>query len=203
MPHTEKRRFYGPQKLATDQPPKLFLQNNFGSNCNKITKIYGQINGYWSTGLFGNKTMPGSTNKHSRWYLKIKMRGEKRFFSKPRHQKTFDSTSHRYLQLVYSCFIFGPNLIRWLNLISTNRRACIILDNEFYSSYFDLDLCRLWGEIFGSIRFLEGSVLLFGSASYLARVGTSVYAKDWIAQDLPPHSFDHIRLPGLTGTRNH
>jgi hypothetical protein len=43
------------------------------------------------------------------------------------------------------------------------------------------DLCRLSQEIFGNIRFPEGSVLLFGSASYLARVGTGVYAKDWLS----------------------
>jgi hypothetical protein len=43
------------------------------------------------------------------------------------------------------------------------------------------DLCRLSREIFGNIRFPEGSVHLFGSASYLARVGTGLYAKDWIS----------------------
>jgi hypothetical protein len=43
------------------------------------------------------------------------------------------------------------------------------------------DLCRLLVEIFGNIRLPEGSVLMFGSASYLARIGTGVYAKDWLA----------------------
>jgi hypothetical protein len=43
------------------------------------------------------------------------------------------------------------------------------------------DLCRLSREIFGNVRFPEGSVLLFGSASYLARVGTGLYARDWIS----------------------
>jgi hypothetical protein len=43
------------------------------------------------------------------------------------------------------------------------------------------DLCRLSREIFRNTRFPEGSVLLFGSASYLARVGTGLYAKDWIS----------------------
>jgi hypothetical protein len=31
-------------------------------------------------------------------------------------KKAFDSTSHKYLQLVYNFFNFGPNFIRWLNL---------------------------------------------------------------------------------------
>jgi hypothetical protein len=48
-------------------------------------------------------------------------------------RKAFDSTSHDYLQLAYKFFNFGPNFIRWLNLVGTNRRACIILENEYYS----------------------------------------------------------------------
>ncbi len=54
-------------------------------------------------------------------------------------KKAFDSTSHSYLQRVYKFFNFGPNFIRWLNLVATNRRACIILENEVYSQFFDLE----------------------------------------------------------------
>jgi hypothetical protein len=53
-------------------------------------------------------------------------------------KKAFDSTSHKYLQNVYGFFGFGPNFVRWLNLICTNRRACIIPDNGFYIDFFDL-----------------------------------------------------------------
>jgi hypothetical protein len=48
-------------------------------------------------------------------------------------RKAFDSTSHSYLQQAYKFFNFGPNFIRWLNLIGTNRKACIILENGVYS----------------------------------------------------------------------
>ncbi len=48
-------------------------------------------------------------------------------------KKAFDSTSHSYLQEAYTFFNFGPNFIRWLNLIGTNRKACIILDDGTYS----------------------------------------------------------------------
>jgi hypothetical protein len=34
-------------------------------------------------------------------------------------------------------------------------------------------------EIFCDAIFPEGSILLFGSASHLARSGTSLYARDW------------------------
>jgi hypothetical protein len=36
------------------------------------------------------------------------------------------------------------------------------------------DLYKLAKEIFGNIRFPKGSVFLFGSASFLARVGTGM-----------------------------
>ncbi len=61
-------------------------------------------------------------------------------------KKAFDSTSHRYLQLVYKFFNFGPNYIRWLNLIGTNRKACIILDNEINSAYFELERGNAQGD---------------------------------------------------------
>jgi hypothetical protein len=56
-------------------------------------------------------------------------------------KKVFDSTSHEYLQQAYQFFNFGPNFIRWLNLVGTNHRACIILENEYYSEFF---LLRTW-----------------------------------------------------------
>jgi hypothetical protein len=43
------------------------------------------------------------------------------------------------------------------------------------------DLCKLSREMLGNLRLPEGSVLLFGSASFLSRVGTSVYAREWLS----------------------
>ncbi len=42
------------------------------------------------------------------------------------------------------------------------------------------DLFELAREIFENQRVPEGSVFLFGSASYLARVGTGTFAWDWL-----------------------
>ncbi len=39
--------------------------------------------------------------------------------------------------------------------------------------------CSVVHEIFGNTVFPEGSIFLYGSASYLGRVGTSLYARDW------------------------
>ncbi len=68
-------------------------------------------------------------------------------------KKAFDSTSHKYLQLVYNFFNFGPNFIRWLNLLGTNRRACIILDNEISSAFFDLQRGNAQGDTNFSLHF--------------------------------------------------
>jgi hypothetical protein len=43
------------------------------------------------------------------------------------------------------------------------------------------DLFELSREIFENRKVLEGSVFLFGSASYLARVSTGTFAGDWLA----------------------
>ncbi len=41
------------------------------------------------------------------------------------------------------------------------------------------ELFNLSKELFGKIKLPEGSVLLFGSVSFLSRVGTGMYAQDW------------------------
>jgi hypothetical protein len=77
-------------------------------------------------------------------------------------KKAFDSTSHEYLQQAYQFFNFGPNFIRWLNLVGTNRRACIILENEYYSEFFDLERGNAQGDTISPYIFNIGfQILLF------------------------------------------
>jgi hypothetical protein len=77
-------------------------------------------------------------------------------------KKAFDSTAHAYLQQVYKFFNFGPNFIRWLNLVCTNRRACIILENELYSNFFDLERGNAQGDTISPYIFNIGfQILLF------------------------------------------
>jgi hypothetical protein len=61
-------------------------------------------------------------------------------------KKAFDSTSHSYLQEAYKFFNFGPKFIRWLNLVGTNRKACLILGNGTYSDFFDLERGNAQGD---------------------------------------------------------
>jgi hypothetical protein len=42
-----------------------------------------------------------------------------------------------------------------------------------------LELADIAQEMFGSVTFPEGSILMFGSGSHLGRSGTSIYARDW------------------------
>ncbi len=44
-------------------------------------------------------------------------------------RKAFDTISHNFINQAFRFFNFGENFIKWLNLIGTNRRACIILEN--------------------------------------------------------------------------
>jgi hypothetical protein len=42
------------------------------------------------------------------------------------------------------------------------------------------ELINMSVELFGDVRFPEGSAFLYGTASYLSRVGTGIYAKEWL-----------------------
>ncbi len=75
-------------------------------------------------------------------------------------KKAFDSTSHSYLQQVYKFFNFGPNFIRWLNLIGTNRKACVILENGVYSEFFDLERGNAQGDTTSPYIFNMGFQIL-------------------------------------------
>jgi hypothetical protein len=77
-------------------------------------------------------------------------------------KKAFDSTAHSYLQQVYNFFNFRPNFIRWLNLVCTNRQACIILEHEMYSDFFDLEHGNAQGDTISPYIFNIGfQILLF------------------------------------------
>jgi hypothetical protein len=76
----------------------------------------------------------------------LKYRNKQGFILSLDIKKAFDSTSHSYLQEVYKFFNFGPNFIKWLNLIGTNRKACIIMENGIYSEFFDLERGNAQGD---------------------------------------------------------
>jgi hypothetical protein len=100
-------------------------------------------------------------------------------------KKAFDSTSHRYLQLVYRLFNFGPNFIRWLNLISTNRRACKILDNKLYSTFFDLERGNAQGDTVSPYIFNLGFQILLFKINYDLQI-EGIVDHPTVPPDIPP-----------------
>jgi hypothetical protein len=60
--------------------------------------------------------------------------------------KAFDTLSHKFLTKVYQFFNFGPNIISWLTLLGNRREACIALDNNVCSRYFNLGRGRPQGD---------------------------------------------------------
>ncbi len=75
-------------------------------------------------------------------------------------RKAFDTISHDYLLKAYRFFNFGDNIIRWLQVIGTNRRACIILENGMYTKFFDLERGTAQGDTISPYIFNIGYQLL-------------------------------------------
>ena len=77
-------------------------------------------------------------------------------------KKAFDSLSHGYMEAVFNFYNFGPKLIRWLKMLSTNRIACIKLDNDQLSDFFYLERGNAQGDTISPFLFNLGyQILLF------------------------------------------
>jgi len=77
-------------------------------------------------------------------------------------KKAFDSLSHSFLQGVYEFFNFGPVLKKWITLLSTKRRACVILENGKFTEFFNLDRGNAQGDTISPFLFNLGyQILLF------------------------------------------
>ncbi len=109
-------------------------------------------------------------------------------------KKAFDSTSHSYLQQAYKFFNFGPNFIRWLNLVATNRRACIILENEVYSEYFDLERGNAQGDTTSPYIFNIGFQILLFKLTFDLQISGLIDFPE-LPDGIPP-------LPPAVGTYN-
>ncbi len=81
-------------------------------------------------------------------------------------RKAFDTISHQYINKAYRFFNFGENFIRWLNLIGTNRKACIILENGLYSSFFNLERGNAQGNTTSPYIFNIGYQILLFKLNY-------------------------------------
>jgi len=92
--------------------------------------------------------------------------------------KAFDSVSHKYLESVLEFFNFGPNYIRWIKLIATNRQACIILEGSKLSRNFKLEKGNAQGDTISPLLFLLAfQILLFKIELHPQIVGVSEEAR--------------------------
>jgi hypothetical protein len=77
-------------------------------------------------------------------------------------QKAFDSISHSYLQNIFKFYNFGPNISRWLTLLSTNRAARIIINSNISTEIFELARGNAQGNTISPFLFNLGyQILLF------------------------------------------
>jgi hypothetical protein len=77
-------------------------------------------------------------------------------------RKAFDTVSHQYMKKVFEFFNFGPYIIKWLTILCTNRQACIILEDDLTTDYFDLDRGNAQGDTISPFIFnLCYQILLF------------------------------------------
>ena len=89
-------------------------------------------------------------------------------------RKAFDSIGHQFLSKVLDFFNIGPNMKKWLLLLSTNPTACIKLDNKNKTKYFKLARGNAQGDIISPFLFLLGyQILLFKLNFDLQILGTA------------------------------
>jgi hypothetical protein len=75
-------------------------------------------------------------------------------------KKAFDSLSHSYLESVFKFYNFGPNICKWLKLMATNRKACIVLDDGSVTIFFDLERGNAQGDTLSPFLFMLGYQIL-------------------------------------------
>jgi len=77
-------------------------------------------------------------------------------------RKAFDCVSHDFIKKTLKFFNFGENMIKYLLLLSTNRRACILLDGKRTTEFFPLNRGNAQGDIISPFIFnLCYQILLF------------------------------------------
>ena len=115
-------------------------------------------------------------------------------------KKAFDSLSHKYLQCVYKFYNFGPNLIKWITMLSTKRQACVILTGNKTTDFFDLERGNAQGDTISPFLFNLGyQLLLFKLELCLQIEGTQ---QETVARlNLIAREADRVNVIGQPATR--
>jgi len=107
-------------------------------------------------------------------------------------KKAFDSLSHSYLQNVYRFYNFGPKLVKWLTLLGTNRKACVIIDCDFNTDLFDLERGNAQGDTISPFLFNLGYQLLLYKLEFSLQIAgilneDAVSADNFVSAQGHPH----------------
>ncbi len=81
-------------------------------------------------------------------------------------QKAFDSLSHSYLKNIFAFFNFGPNITRWLSLLSMNRAARIVINADLTIEIFELERGNAQGYTISPFLFNLGYQILMFKLEY-------------------------------------
>jgi hypothetical protein len=68
-------------------------------------------------------------------------------------KKAFDSISHSYLESVLKFFNFGPNFIKAIKVLCTNRQAAVILESDLMGKTFKLERGNAQGDTISPFLF--------------------------------------------------
>jgi hypothetical protein len=85
-------------------------------------------------------------------------------------------TEHPVIGNKPSVFLFSDQ--NFVSSVHSHTKECVNVVRIENASL--LELFETAKEILGNVTLPEGSVFMFGSVSHLSRMGTSLYAKDWI-----------------------
>jgi exonuclease III len=100
-------------------------------------------------------------------------------------QKAFDSLSHSYLQNVFNFYNFGPNISRWLTLLSTNRAARIIINSDITTEIFELERGNAQGDTISPFLFNLGYQILLFKLEYDLQIA-GLTERVELGPDFPP-----------------
>jgi len=108
--------------------------------------------------------------------------------------RAFDTISHKYMNVVFKFFGFGPSFIRTLNTIGTNRTASILYEDGTLSSNFPLETGRTQGDSPSPLTYNMGEQILLLKIELDPRI-SSVYQHLLI----PNFNLDLIPDPKMRG----
>jgi len=100
-------------------------------------------------------------------------------------QKAFDSLSHSYLKNIFQFFNFGPNITRWLTVLSMNRAARIVINSDISTNIFELERGNAQGDTISPFLFNLGYQILLFKLEYDQHVSGLIENVE-LGPDFPP-----------------